>query len=267
MTVVRFDPHAHLYDCYPLKEWCEAAHRNLRGEDGVCAVIIVDRAGQDSFARFQREAASFGAWREASPEGEDRVSEAGVVEWSDKSLIVIRGVQYVSVERIEVLALGAARSVPDGAPAGELVDLVRREGGVPCLPWSPGKWIGARGRVVQKIMKETSPRALVFGDIAIRTNFGPLSLLLRRARRSRFLVACGTDPLPIAEDLKLVGSFGMQVQVDISPTVDTIFSGVIQPALLGDISCARWGQRNGVWRALRRFVTCASKARTQYPVS
>lgn len=253
MTVVRFDPHAHLYDCYPLKEWCEAAHRNLRGVDGICAVIVVDRAGQDSFERFRRESAAFGVWQEVLPQGEDRMSESGLIEWEDKALIVIRGVQYVSLERIEVLALGAARSVPDGAPSGELVDLIGREGGIPCLPWSPGKWLGARGKVVRRIMQETSPRALIFGDIAIRTILGPCSLLLWLAKRRKFLVATGSDPLPMACDLDLVGSLGMQVQVDTEPTTDCILSDVIQPALLGDMPCTEWGKRNGVLRALRRF--------------
>jgi hypothetical protein len=229
--------------------------------DGICAVIVVDRAGQDTFERFRLESSVFGVWREVPPQGEDCMSESGVIEWEDKSLIVIRGVQYVSLERIEVLALGAARSVPDGAPAGELVDLIHRERGIPCLPWSPGKWLGARGKVVRTIMKKMSPGALIFGDIAIRTKLGPCSFLLWRARRRRFVVAFGSDPLPKECDLDLVGSFGMQVRVDSEPTLETIFSDVIEPALLGDIPSVAWGQRNGVLRALQRVYLGFSLSR------
>ena len=114
---------------------------------------------------------------------------------------------------------------------------------------------------MRRIMKETSPRALIFGDIAIRTKFGPCSFLLWRARRRRFVVASGSDPLPMGCDLDLVGSFGMQVRVDSEPTLETIFSDVIEPALLGDIPCVTWGQRNGVLRALRRVCLGFSLSR------
>lgn len=255
MTLVRFDPHAHLYDSYPLKEWCDAAYANAHGPDATCVVIVVDRSGQDSFERFRREAPTFGSWQEAPLQSNDGLSEAGVFEWGTKKLHVIRGVQYVSVERIEVLALGVGRSVPDGAPAAELVDLIRREGGIACLPWSPGKWFGSRGAVVRRIMKDSSPRGLVFGDISIRTVLGPCSLLLRRARARRFLVVCGTDPLPDPRDASLVGSFGMQVDVDTLPSNERLFSDLIYPALQGERSCVPYGCRNGILRAVRRFIS------------
>lgn len=255
MAVVRFDPHAHLYDSYPVKEWCNAAYANLKGSEGACVVIVVDRAGQDSFERLRREVPTFGTWYEAPLQSGDGVSEAGTIEWNQKRLHVIRGVQYVSVERLEVLALGVGRSVPDGAPAAELIDRIRREGGIACLPWSPGKWLGSRGTVVRRIMRGSSPREFVFGDIAIRTALGPCSLVLRRARRARFLVICGTDPLPDPRDATLVGSFGMQINVDTLPSNERLFSDLLAPALVGAIPCGPYGRRNGVARAVRRFIS------------
>lgn len=256
MTLIRLDPHAHLYDSYPLRAWCDAAYNNLgQGEGVIAVVIVVDRSGQDSFARFRREAASFGLWREAPAQPPDDVSEVGTISWEGKSLCVIRGVQYVSVEKIEVLGLGVARSVPDGAPASELIDLIRREDGVACLPWSPGKWLGQRGRVVSRLMKSFSPGSLTFGDIAIRSLCGPPSLLLRRAKRREFSILSGTDPLPRSDDTELVGSFGLQFIAKGDGRVEDIFAEIIRPALIDPQCLQVWGRRNGPVTALKRFLT------------
>jgi hypothetical protein len=264
MVTVRVDTHAHLYDEYPLREWCDAAARNLALRDRICGVVIVvDREGQDSFARFRAEANSFGQWREAPAAVGDGVSEIGLLEWSDHRLVIVRGVQYVSQERVEVLALGVGRSVPDGAPASELVDLIHQEGGVPCLPWSPGKWFGKRGCVVATILNEASPRALVLGDIAIRSLGLPPSGLLWKARRRGFPVLCGTDPLPRREDCSLVGSFGVCFSIEQEmPDVEMLFAELIRPALCGELCgelCGglvqQWGWRNSPIRAIRRFIS------------
>lgn len=256
MTLIRLDPHAHLYDTYPLRAWCDAAYHNLGSGDDVSAVVIlVDRAGQDSFARFRREAASFGRWEEAAIQPPDDVPEAGRISWEGKSLSIIRGVQYVSVERIEVLGLGVARSVPNGAPASELIDLIRRESGVACLPWSPGKWLGNRGEVVSKLMQSFSPGSVTFGDIAIRSSWGPPSLLLLRAKRRNFSILCGTDPLPRGDDAKLVGSFGLEFTTNAAGKLEDIFEESIRPALLDPHAVRVWGKRNGPFLAMQRFVT------------
>ena len=256
MLTLRVDTHAHLYDAYPLREWCDAAARNLLVKDGSCGVVIVvDREGQDSFARFRAEANSFGRWHEAPVAVDDTVSEIGVVEWSDTRLIIARGAQYVSREKLEVLALGVARSVPDGAPASELVDLIRREGGLPCIPWSPGKWIGRRGRIVSSIVMETSPRALVLGDIALRSLGVPFSPLLWKARRRGFPILCGTDPLPRVPDHSLVGSFGVYFSIsEENPLLERLFPDYIRPALSAGLA-RQWGSRNSPVLAIRRFIS------------
>lgn len=262
MTLIRLDPHAHLYDSYPLRAWCDAACTNLGHGEGVSAVVIVvDRAGQDSFARFRQEGVSFGVWREASVRPLDGVSEVGTFSWEGRILHIIRGVQYVSVEKIEVLGLGVGRSVPDGAPASELIDLIRQEDGVACLPWSPGKWLGERGHVIVKLMRSFSPSSLTFGDIAIRSSYGPPSLLLRRAQRRNFPILYGTDPLPGGSDVSLVGSFGVQFSANAHGTPEGIFAESIRPALL-DPECLRiWGKRNDPLLALKRFFRSSRESR------
>jgi len=126
----------------------------------------------------------------------DRVGEPGA------KVYLVAGRQKVSVERIEVLALGLApgdplRSEPDGAISAER--LVRRTldaGAIAVLPWGFGKWIGPRGRTVAELAHGSGfcghPRFFL-GDIAHRCWPWPMP----RAFRAGSRVLPGTDPLPL----------------------------------------------------------------------
>jgi hypothetical protein len=256
MPTIRVDTHAHLYPHYPLKAWCDAAHRNLGvSDEQVGAVFIVDRAGQDSFARFRTDGVAFGVWREFAIDSGESLSEEGSFEWDGKKLSILRGVQYVSLERIEVLGLGVGRSLSDGAPAAELIDGIGQEGGVACLPWSPGKWLGKRGAVISKLMRHTAPERLTFGDIVLRSSWGPYSPLLARAKKSGFTVLLGTDPLPRDGDSVLVGSFGVELSVDGVLSQGQQVLELIQTRFLEGNNLRTWGTRNSPVMAFSRFIS------------
>ena len=243
--MIRIDPHAHLYDTYSVREWCEAACSNLGGIVGVLpVVIVVDREGQNSFSRFRAEVPLFGSWAELSN------GLVGTIKWRDRSMVVVQGVQYVARERIEVLGLGVSRRVADGAPAAELIELINEEGGLACLPWSPGKWLGARGRVVRKLLDTYRPTTLTVGDIAIRSSMGPPSTLLLYAKGRGYQVLCGSDPLPRRADQRMVGSYGVEIA--------TLPDGELLPWLLKSLRAGalrRWGDRNTPWLAAWRFFS------------
>jgi hypothetical protein len=247
MATVRLDAHAHLYDSYALPKWVGAAVHNLQGREmhGVPAVVVVDREGQDSFARFRREPSSW-----------DEVCEgrAGIYDGVDGELMVIRGAQYVAQEKIEVLGLGCFRSDLEGKYAGEIMSAVRDAGGVPCLPWSPGKWLGTRGEVVRTLLEQSTPQELSVGDVAIRSRFGPPSSLLARARALGYRVFHGTDPLPFGGEEDLVGSFGQEIEIEGSYSTDLLAEKVLER--LRDPGCrlVTCGRRNGVAQAFRRFI-------------
>jgi hypothetical protein len=246
MGALRIDPHAHLYDSYNLECWFGAALSHLG--DGGC-VIVVDRHGQDSLARLRREASSFATV-------EDLSSGVGCVVTSQekKRLLVLRGVQYVASERIEVLGFGIGRSSDDGLSAKELIEAILRQSGTPCLPWSPGKWLGKRGQVVRQLLDSFSPGALTVGDIAIRSWCGPPSSLLAYAARKGFSVVCGTDPLPRTQDQSLVGAFGMTIEGDVPDDVDARARYALQHLAIGN-GCRPYGHRNGPVQALSRFFS------------
>ena len=245
--VLRIDPHAHLYDTYSAKEWCEAAFRNLGGGDGVYpAVVVVDRDGQDSLARLRDEVPSFGEWHDLWD------GKAGRVNLDAGALMVIQGVQYVANERIEVLGLGVERVVEDRLAASEYVARIGELGGLACLPWSPGKWLGARGEVVRRLLDATPPTALTVGDIALRARLAPPSSILQYAREKGFSVLSGSDPLPRVQDQCLVGSLGCEVRVGDPSRVSW---EEIKLALLTPPGVREWGVRNSPFVALTRFVS------------
>lgn len=256
MPLIRLDPHAHLYDCYSLSAWVEAALQNLRPAPDICAaVVVVDRAGQDSFARLRKEVPSLGEWEESHTTSKQSLNPVvGTITYHGEQLLVVRGVQYVTAERLEVLGLGVARSLNDGVPCEQVIDEIRLVGGVACIPWSPGKWLGNRGRVVARVLERYEVGDIVFGDISMRSIVGPPSRLLARARRKNFSVLAGSDPLPRQQDLHLVGSYGMEF----------VLPGGLLPAeslltafglLRGGGAVGRvWGRPNGPIRAFLRFL-------------
>lgn len=245
-SLCRIDPHAHLYDSFSAREWCHAAIRNLGGSVEAPAIVIaVDRDGQDSLARLKTEGPSFADVSSVWDEKACRITLDG------RALIVVRGTQYVTSERIEVLALGAERAVPDGMTASEYLSIITEQGGLACLPWSPGKWLGSRGQVVRRLLDLTPPTILTVGDISIRSRLGPPSGLLRYARGKGFAVLSGTDPLPRVEDERLVGSFGLEVSLgdEGAPSWEHLKQSLISPGAIRS-----WGHRNSLPVAARRFI-------------
>lgn len=248
--VVRIDPHAHLYDSYSAREWCSAALRNLGGGDtDGSIVIVVDRDGQDSLARLREEVPSFGEWRDIWD------GKAGVASLGTGSLTVIQGVQYVANERIEVLGLGVERVAPDRLAASEYIARIGELGGLACLPWSPGKWLGKRGEVVRRILDSTAPTALTVGDISLRARLTPPSPILRYATKKGFSVLCGTDPLPRSQDEGLVGSLGCEVRIDRHRGEGDLLWEDLKLSLLSPAHVQEWGRRNSPAVALTRFVS------------
>lgn len=255
MPILRIDPHAHLYDTYPVDVWVAAAASNLGiGPDVTGVVVIVDREGQDSFGRLRIELGS-ARWTEARSTGTSHEVRVGQCRLGDRSFFVMRGVQYVSAERLEVLGLGVHRESPDGVPARDIIPRISQAGGIVCLPWSPGKWLGARGRSVRSLLVSDLRAALTFGDISIRPRCGPPSLLLREARRAGCVVLPGTDPLPRRGDADLVGSYGVQYEVDVTPNIETVYETVLDAIRNRFNELRFFGRPNGVFQAITRFIS------------
>ncbi|MDD4872650.1 MAG: hypothetical protein PHR77_19030 [Kiritimatiellae bacterium] len=130
------------------------------------------------------------------------------------SLYVFAGRQIITSERLEVLSLAADLGLPDGQNIDDVIKNVLLDGGIPVLPWSPGKWFGGRGRIVEKVLHSFSPSQLLIGDTSLRPLGWPEPSLVKYAMSHGFKVIAGSDPLPFAGEERVVGKYGIVCEMD-----------------------------------------------------
>ncbi len=121
-----------------------------------------------------------------------------------QELLVIAGRQVVTAEGVEVLTLATRERLPDGQSLDQTLRAASMAGALAVLPWAAGKWLGARGRLVNDALRRQQP-AVSAGDSGGRPAWWPVPQLALATGRP---VISGTDPLPIRGDLQRVGSFG-----------------------------------------------------------
>lgn len=125
------------------------------------------------------------------------------------SLLVFAGSQIVSRERIEVHALLTPTRFSDGAPLVEIIAEIRERGGIPAIPWAPGKWFFRRGALLRQLLESQRGSALLWSDSALRPRGWGMPRILRAAQSAGYPIIAGSDPLPIAGDEQRAGSYGV----------------------------------------------------------
>ena len=196
------DCHVHLHSEFDVTSFLDGAARNLRRTDapGFTGMLcLADIGSQESLARLRHGAPGW------SVEGTQE-TESLLVRGAAGLLAIIAGRQVVTAERLEVLMLGSARPLADGAPLDRTLELADAAGGVAVLPWGVGKWTFDRARIVARVLAEADPRALLVGDNGTRPGIVPEPRLLRVARARGFRVLPGSDPLPLAFHAARAGS-------------------------------------------------------------
>ncbi|WP_243450865.1 hypothetical protein [Sphingosinicella sp. CPCC 101087] len=190
--VIAIDAHVHLHDEADAQRTLELALETFRraaGRVDVAVCMLAERTGFNVFESLRTKLVG--------------TAEAESI-WLDGSrrLLVLAGRQIVSAEGLEILGLAAL--VPDrleGRPAREIIADLLEIGALPVLPWGAGKWIGRRGRLVDRLIGETT--GIFLGDNGGRPIFWPVRRFARGVR-----VVAGSDPLPVAGAWTAIGSFG-----------------------------------------------------------
>ena len=213
---VLIDAHAHIHACFDSNRFLDAADRNLRRAaerrglgsafDGVLA--LTECAADDAFAELWTLAGGaspvWGGWLlERRADGISLRATRG-----DRTLILIAGRQVAAREDLEVLMLGTARRMADGAAIDDVLRQGREWGAVRVIPWGAGKWFFARGRLLSSILRQADPRDFFLGDEGGRPAFWPEPRHFGEARRLGVRVLPGTDPLPFPGEAERAGSFG-----------------------------------------------------------
>jgi hypothetical protein len=217
------DTHVHLYESYDLDRAFSSAFANLGrakmalgfgpAQPAALALFLTERHDCRAFERLRSGEERLAAHRvEPCPEGDLALvvrSRSG--EW----LYLVAGRQIVTRERLELLALAAQPTVPDGGDILDTVGRIREGGGVPVLAWAPGKWLGRRGRVVASVLSTVAPSHLLVGDTSMRPRGYPTPRLMGEAAQRGFVIVGGTDPLPFRGQEAVIGRYGVSADADI----------------------------------------------------
>lgn len=248
------DTHVHAYPGYAMDVWWSSAFTHLRAlaPSGVSAelgLLLTERHDCSFFADLVARRAELPAGYTWEPGPEP--GAVAVRRTADPSarLWLFAGRQVVTREGVEVLALLTPDLFPDRHPADETVAAIRRSGGLPVLPWSPGKWLGRRGAVVRGLIEAASSAPLALGDTTLRPYGLPASPLIRLGRRRALPVLAGSDPLPFPEDAASVGRYAVRVAA-FDPACPVLSLRAALAARLFSIT----GRRDAPPRMLRRWL-------------
>ncbi|NNE07352.1 MAG: hypothetical protein HKN20_02195 [Gemmatimonadetes bacterium] len=164
------------------------------------------------------------------------------------------GRQFLSTERIEVIALGEMPAPAAAAPLSHILASIEDAGCVAVVPWSPGRWTGKRGRIVNDALAKRERGGVLLGEIALRPAFAPATRVHRGAGKRGAPFLYGTDPLPARGDERMGGRFATRFpELDVASCTP---SAVREEAARGRAFAA--GSRNGffegAWRYARHFA-------------
>jgi len=198
------DTHVHIYSLYDMKSFLDYAFRNSANlVVGQKFLFLTERA-DCAFFRNNRGHKAIGSHSTQFDEASESLS---VLSENGSKLTIVPGRQINTEERIEVLSLGSDSSPKDGTPIRECLKLVKEQNSFAILPWSFGKWNGARGMIVRELIEDSS-LAFEVGDPGHRPLLFPEPTLFALARRSGRRILNGSDPLPLKGEESRVFQYG-----------------------------------------------------------
>lgn len=247
------DTHVHVYPGVDAGGLLDHAHANLSrlaGGPADLAVILTERQGHRFFRDLGAQVGPWTVHRTGSPVHHRLTRADGAV------LHLLAGRQIACRERLEVLALLTDADLPDGEPIRDTLRRAWDAAAFPVIPWSPGKWLGARGRLVRQLLTSADcPGGL--GDILLRPGPGPRPAPMRHAATMGFPLLAGTDPLPLAGQEAQAGRYASR------------FDGPVNLADLPDFLRRSWlvdapawsvvGQRGG-WLHMLKTLRALSRS-------
>ena len=210
------DTHVHFYPCYDLARAASLALSNLKKRaaelklpqgPAVFGLCLAERRDCHFFAQLsQRAGGQLGEFRITAAE------EPGVLNLhtaGGETLVIISGRQIITRERLEVLALGEDLAIEDGLPIGQVLALVRKSTAVVVLPWSPGKWMFSRGRLIAELIKTPG---FALGDTLLRGRLMPRLMSLGQNLERKIIA--GSDPLPFRGEEQRLGEYATAVYIE-----------------------------------------------------
>ena len=249
------DAHAHLWGGFDVARFLAGAAQNFAdarggrpghaGPSPSPGLLLVHEDGGPGLAR--RLAGSTGDWSIESREG------ACIARHPRRgSVVLVAGRQAVSREGLEVL------TAPDTEPPGEgtlevLVDRAHERGICPILPWGLGKWTGARGTVIDRLLESRDPARILVADNGGRPFQRHRPALLVQAERRGFRVIRGSDPLPLRGEERRAGAYGSSapVSIDLADPAASVLELLSDDGFFWSSYGAGLGLARVIWNQIR----------------
>ncbi len=219
------DAHVHIHPCFDLNRLVLIALQNFRKEAeraGIDAafhsfLFLTESAGVDRFAELRDMVGkNSGKYNWRAELTEEKTTLCVVTEGGQR-LFVVSGRQIVTAEKLEVLAAGLERDVPDGVPLHDILLELDEESCLKILPWGVGKWFGKRGELLSALVDSWDGGNLFLGDNGNRPSLWPKSELFQKGEKRGWYDLPGSDPFPFAGQEKKVGSSGFLFPASVQP--------------------------------------------------
>jgi len=255
--MILVDAHVHIYPCYNLAAFFNAAHDNFFHQskrhdlqDTYSAfLLLADQADGKWFDTIRSYAhvnnTSFpqdlGEWKV------NKTDDSFTLQLTNrygKQLFLVAGRQLVTSERLEVLALFTDHSYADHQSIDETIKSIRADDAIPIIPWGVGKWLGKRGALLRHLLHKYPANYFMLGDNGGRPGLWPSPLLFKQARSRGTQILPGSDPLPIVKETRRPGSYGFVLPGIVSP--DKPGSFLKQLVTNSEIHKSTYGKRHGL---------------------
>ena len=227
--MILVDAHVHIYDCFGLERFLDAAYSNFQsianrfgyGNEFVPILLLTETAKDFWFDRL-RQYANINSTKKDNTlkrwefhQTAESVSLTARKE-NSKDLIIVSGRQIETSERLEVLVLSTVRKVNFGIPIMNLIREAKKEDAIYVIPWGFGKWWGKRGEILNNLIETHKDLKIFLGDNSGRPSFLPSPNHFEIAMRNGIHILPGSDPLPFATEYNRAGRFGFLLEGTIS---------------------------------------------------
>ena len=233
------DTHVHIYDCFDLDSFFDAAAHNFEtaardhtaDREAAGALLLTEVQGASVFDSLRTASATdlrrLGDWQAYStPDPRALLFEKP----SSIPLLLIAGRQIRVRTGLEVLALGSLEAIANGMAIEDTLEKTRQAGALPVVPWGFGKWTLARGRRIRELIDKEGSDAFCLGDVGGRWRGLSEPALLTQGRSLGYSVLPGSDPLPFPRETRRAGSSGviLPIALDLEHATEDLLSSLRQ---------------------------------------
>jgi hypothetical protein len=266
------DAHVHIYDCYNLDAFFNAAYSNMESaanqlgaSNEFIGILLLAETAKDNWFDYLAGSADCSDtpdYRQADSWTFHCTSEdcsLYACSGATKSLILISGHQIITAEGLELISILSRDKYQDGDTLLNLFEKVSKRGGISVVPWGFGKWSGERGKILKNFLADVNDKKLFLGDNSGRPYFLPRPWLFQKAEAKGIHVLPGSDPLPLAEGYKRTGSFGFSINKLLPDQKPSEF--LKKELMLGPQGIRPYGKLDGLFSFMRNQIALRLRAR------